>query len=123
VLVFWLVTLMALEGGDVAVLTTHGEAGGRATRTWLAQADGAFWIEAANAARPFLRDLRRDPQAVLRWAGRVRRCRATVQPNPAGHRRIRALLRAHYGWRDPWIGLLADTRGSVALRLDCDDAT
>jgi hypothetical protein len=114
------VTLLALEGGGVVVLTTHGEQGERATRTWLARADGAFWIEAADEARPFLGDLRRDPTAVLHHAGRTDRCRATVVPNPEGHRRIRALLQAGYGWRDRWVGWLTDTSASHAIRLDCD---
>jgi hypothetical protein len=32
------------------------------------------------------------------------------------------MLRARYGWRDWWIGWLADTRASRALRLDCEAA-
>jgi hypothetical protein len=47
-------------------------------------------------------------------------CRAAVVDNPDGHRRIRALLAARYGWADRWIGLLANTSGSLALRLSCD---
>ena len=37
-------------------------------------------------------------------------------------RRIRDLLAARYGWADCWIGLVADTRRSVAVRLECGDA-
>jgi CheY-like chemotaxis protein len=68
----------------------------------------------------FLADLRRDPTAVLHHAGRRDPCRATIVPNPEGHRRIRALLRAGYGWRDRWVGWLTDTSASRAIRLDCD---
>jgi len=39
-----------------------------------------------------------------------------------GHRRIRSLLRARYGVADAWIGLLADTSRSVAIRLDPPEA-
>jgi hypothetical protein len=120
---FGLVTLAALEGGGVAILTTQGEQGDRGTRTWVARAEGAFWIEAADETGPFLHDLRRDPGAVLRRAGRAYRCRAEVVPNPAGHRRIRGLLRERYGWRDRWVGWLTDTSGSRAIRLDCDGGT
>lgn len=119
-LTFGAVTLVALEGGEVVVLTTRGEDGDRTTRTWVAPADGALWIEAAHEGRPFLRDLRRDPAAVLHHDGRSRTCRATVLPPPEGHERIRALLRQRYGWRDRWVGLLADTSDSRAIRLDCD---
>ena len=54
-LVFAAVTLLALEGREVVVLRTfdaHGQA--RETRTWIADADGYAWIEAANPQRPFL---------------------------------------------------------------------
>lgn len=117
------VTLVALEGREVVVLRTHAADGTeRATRTWIADADGAAWIEAANPERPFLRDLERMPELVLDRGGRPRRCRATVAANPDGHARIRDLLAAKYGWADCWIALVADTHRSLAVRLDCDAA-
>jgi hypothetical protein len=30
---------------------------------------------------------------------------------------VRAALRAKYGWRDAWVGLLVDSSRSVAVRL------
>jgi hypothetical protein len=44
---------------------------------------------------------------------------ASVASDPEGHARIRRLLAARYGWADRWIGLLADTSHSRAVRLDC----
>jgi hypothetical protein len=41
--------------------------------------------------------------------GRWHRCRAAVAENPGGHEHIRELLAQKYGWRDCWIGLIADT--------------
>ena len=115
------VTLLALEGREVVVLRTRDANGGeRATRTWIADADGAAWIEAANPERPFLHDLEREPTLVLDRHGRPRPCRASIASNPAGHAHIRALLAAKYGWADGWIALVADTRRSLAVRLDCD---
>lgn len=113
-------TLVALEGREVVVLRTF-DAGRRPreTRTWIADADGAAWIEAANPERAFLRELAADPDVELRRGGAWRRCRAQVRPNPEGHARIRALLRARYGWADRWVGMLADTRESSAVRLAC----
>lgn len=123
VLAFAAVTLVALEGREVVVLRTRAADGSeRATRTWIADADGAAWIEAANPERPFLHDLDRAPELVLDRAGTARRCHAIVAPNPDGHARIRALLAAKYGWADRWIALVADTRRSLAVRLDCEDA-
>ena len=108
---------------EVVVVHTHRADGpAHATRTWVADADGATWIEAANPERPFLHDLADRPQLELERGGAVLRCRASIVPNPAGHRRIRDLLAARYGWADCWIGLVADTRRSVAVRLECGDA-
>ena len=123
-LVFGVVTLYALEGHEVVVVRTRDAAGGeRATRTWIADADGAAWIEAANPERPFLHDLAREPTLTLDRRGRALRCRATIVPNPVGHARIRGLLADRYGWADCWIAMVADTRRSLAVRLDCDEGT
>ena len=114
------VTLAALEGREVAVLSTIDAAGTRQeTRVWVADDAGTAWVEAANTERPFLRALEQLPDVTLRRDGLARACRATVVPNPDGHERIRRLLAAKYGWADCWIGLLTDTSQSVAVRLDC----
>jgi hypothetical protein len=121
VLGFAAVTLVALEAQEVVVLrTTAPDGTRRETRAWVADEDGASWVEAANAARPFLAHLDGHPEVELRRAGAWRRCRATAVPGPAGHARIRRLLAARYGWADGWIGALTDTSGSVAVRLDCE---
>ena len=123
VVAFAAVTLFALEGREVVVLRTRGADGGEhATRTWIADADGAAWVEAANPERLFLHDLEREPTLVVDRHGRPQRCRATIAENPGGHARIRDLLAAKYGWADCWIALVADTERSLAVRLDCDDA-
>ena len=118
---FAAVTLVALEGREVVVLRTRGADGSEhATRTWIADADGTAWVEAANPERPFLHDLARDATLVVDRHGRHERCRATIADNPAGHTRIRELLAAKYGWADCWIALVADTSRSLAVRLECD---
>ncbi len=119
---FAVVTWVALEGREVVVVHTRAADGrAHATRTWVADADGATWIEAANPERPFLHDVAEEPQLELERGGAVVRCRAVIVPNPSGHRRIRDLLATRYGWADCWIGLVADTRHSVAVRLECGD--
>ncbi len=113
------VTWVALEGDDVARLSTRAADGGeRATRVWVADAEGAVWIEAANPERPFYRHLIANPLVVLERAGVPRAYRATTVPGREGHDRIRSLLRAKYGWADLWIGLFQDTSQSVAVRLE-----
>jgi hypothetical protein len=117
-LAFAAITLYALEGREVVVLRTRAPDGAlRETRTWVVDADGALWIEAAFAERPFLQQLLADPEVELERAGRVRRYRALPVPNPEGHERIRRLLADKYGWADWWVGLLQDTSGSIAVRL------
>ncbi|HJW68979.1 MAG TPA: hypothetical protein VJ829_06460 [Candidatus Binatia bacterium] len=60
------VTLVALEGVEVVQLRTTAPDGSvRTTRTWVADADGATWVEAANPERPFLRDLQAHPEVSL----------------------------------------------------------
>lgn len=117
---FAAVTLAALEGREVVVLRTWDAAGvARETRTWVADEDGYAWIEAANAERPFLVQLAARPELAMRRGGRTYRCAAARMPDPDGHLRIRRLLAAKYAWADRWIGLLADTQHSVAVRLAC----
>ncbi len=119
-LTFAAVTLLALEGREVVVLRTFDADGHvRKTRTWIADADSSVWIEAANPERPFLRDVRTNPQLELERGGHVYQCSAAVVPNPEGHERIRQLLAAKYGWADRWIGRLTDVSASLALRLRC----
>jgi hypothetical protein len=120
VVAFALVTLVALEGREVVVLETTGADGRpRRTRTWIADDGASAWIEAATPDRPFLLDLQRTPALVLERGGVRRPCRAEIAPDPEGHERIRAVLRARYGWADRWIGLVADTRRSRGVRLEC----
>jgi hypothetical protein len=121
---FAAITLVALEGQDVVVLRTFDAQGrARETRTWIAAENGSTWIEAATPERPFLGDVRDNPNIEVQRSAGVQRCRATVADNPEGHARIRRLLAAKYGWADAWIGRLTDTSRSLAVRLECQDPT
>ena len=119
VLGFAAVTLIALEGREVVQLRTVTPEGGvRSTRTWVADAEGAMWVEAANVQRPFLLDLGAHPDIELVRGGTVLPVRAVAVPGLDAHRKIRTLLAEKYGWADCWIGLLADTSHSEAVRLE-----
>lgn len=116
---FGAITVLALEGKDVAVLHTRDASGReRTTRVWVADDDGALWVEAATPERDFYRDLLAAPELDVERAGTTTRMRAVPEPGSAGHERIRGLLRAKYGWADRWVALLQDTSRSVAVRLD-----
>jgi ribosomal protein L3 len=117
---FVAVTVLALEGREVVVVETAGGDGGtHRTRTWIADDDEGAWIEAANPERPFVADVQKSAALVLERAGVRRACRAELVPNPDGHERVRRLLHDRYGWADCWIGLLADTHASLAVRVRC----
>ena len=116
---FGVVTMIALEGNEVVVLRTRGGDGAiRETRTWIADEDGAAFVESAHAERPFYLHLLGNPEIEVVRDGAVQTYRATPVPNPAGHQHIRRLLEEKYGWADTWIGLLQDTSGSLEVRLE-----
>ena len=91
-----LVTLFAVEGQEVVVLRTKTPEGEvRRTRIWVAEDD-----------------------AELERGGEIHLYRATPEPGPEGHEKIRSLLRQKYGWADLWVGAIVDTSSSIAIRLD-----
>jgi hypothetical protein len=115
---FAAITLTALEGNEVVVLRTRDPAGApRETRVWVADQDGALWVEAATPERAFYRDLMAQAEVEVVRGGIPVRALAQPEPGAAGHERIRSLLRAKYGWADHWVGLLQDTSRSIAVRL------
>lgn len=116
--VLLLITLVALEGGEVVVLRTTGNDGKvTETRLWIADEGGSAWIEAANEGRPFYRDILQRPDVELVRGGKVERFHAEPITTADGHPKIRRLLSEKYGWADWWIGLIADTSDSIAIRL------
>jgi hypothetical protein len=116
---FGAVTWYALESSNVAIVRTRDAAGAvLETHVWPAEEDGAIWLEAATPERPWLRHVEANPEVEVVQDGAARRYRATPAPGPEGHARIRRLLRAKYGWRDRWVGLLQDTSQSVAVKLE-----
>ena len=119
VALFGVVTLVALEGREVVVLRTLDERGQvRETRTWIADDGGHSWVEAANPERPFYQQILRQPEIEVVRGGEVQRVHAAPLPPEQGHALIRNLLAEKYGWADCWIGLIADTSRSTAVRLD-----
>jgi hypothetical protein len=117
---FAAVTWAALESAEVVVLRTFDTDGkSHESRVWIADDDeGGTWIEAAEPQKPFYLRLIARPEVELLRGGETQALRAVPFPGAEGHRRIRELLAAKYGWRDAWVGLLVDTSASVAVRLD-----
>ena len=114
-----IITLVALEGREVVVLrTSDGEAESKETRTWIADYEGHAWVESANPERPFFRHIQAHPEVEVVRGGQVLEMRAVALPPAEGHALIRRLLAEKYGWADVWIGFIADTSQSTAVRLD-----
>ncbi len=111
-------TAIALEAREVAVLRTVDPDGGvRETRVWVADAEGAPWLEAATPERAWYLDVLHNPRIELVRQGRAQMLRAAPAPGEEGRLKIRSLLREKYGLADVWVGFFQDTSGSVAVRL------
>ena len=116
---FGAITLAVLEGPEVVVVHTTDAAGTpRPTRTWIADDNGFSWIEAANPQREFYQHIVVHSDIEVERHGEVRRYHAVPIATPDGHRLIRRLLAEKYGFADAWIGLIADTSRSLAIRLE-----
>ncbi len=103
----------------MVVVHTHDPSGNpRTRRTWIAYNEGFAWIEAANPDREFYRDIVANPEIEVGRHGELRRYHAVPLANPDGHQIIRRLLAEKYGLADCWIGLIANTSRSVAIRLE-----
>jgi hypothetical protein len=112
------VTWWALESSGVArVSTTAPDGGERVTHVWFVEDAGTLWLEAGAPENPWYRDVRERPELTFAADDRpAARYRAREVPGAAA--RVRALLRARYGWRDRWVGLWVDASRSTAVRLD-----
>ena len=97
--------------------TRTPEGGPRSTHVWYTEPDGELWLEAGTPENAWFRDVQADSALTFRADGRSARYVARVVDDPAGHARIRALIREKYGFRDRWVGLIVDTSRSVAVRL------
>jgi len=118
-LAFAAITLVALEASEVVVLHTALDTNPpRETRVWVVDFGGAAWIESASPERDFYRDILANPEIELSRNGRRFAYRAVPFTGPTGHELIRSLLAEKYGWADRWIGMIADTSNSIAIRLE-----
>lgn len=117
-LAFAALTLFALEAGDVAVLITQRPGDSvRETHVWWAEDAGTLQIEAATPERAWLAEALAAGEIEVERDGRRERFRVERIDSAGAHDRVRSLLRAKYGWRDAWVGLLQDTSRSLAVRL------
>lgn len=112
------ITWIALESSDVAVVETRRVDGGtRRTHVWWVEHAGTLWLEAGTPGNGWFVDVGRDPELRFSAGGRSGRYRAEAVRDPEAHPRLRALLRAKYGWRDAWVSIYVNQSRSIAVRL------
>jgi len=115
---FALVTWWALEGGGVAVVETHAPDGTiRSTRVWYVEPGGELLLEAGTPENAWFQDLQHEPRLTFKAGDLSARYVALPIAGEDAHRRVRSLMRAKYGLRDRWVGLLADLSRSIAIEL------
>ncbi len=118
VVAFSALTWLALESREVVVIRTHRDDGGiRETRIWIADAEGAWWLEAASPESEWYRDILADPRVEVIRGGRTVPLLATPLPGEEGHEKIRRLLRQKYGLADLWIAMIQDGSASVLVSV------
>ncbi len=115
---FAAITVYALEAGGVAIVETRAPDGStRETHVWYAEPDGELWLEAGSPDNPWFADARRSGRLTLRADGLSGDYAVAVFEDPEPRARVRAALRAKYGWRDRWVGLFVDQAKSLVVRL------
>ena len=118
VVAFGALTWLALESREVVLIRTRQSDGGvRETRIWIADAEGAWWLEAASPESDWYQDVLADPRIEIVRAGRTVPLLAAPVPGEEGHAKIRRLLRQKYGLADLWIAMIQDGSRSVLVAV------
>jgi hypothetical protein len=112
------VTWWALESGGVAVVETQRtDAATRSTHVWYVERDGEIWLEAGSPTNGWFVDTQRNAELRFVAGDLDGRYLAAAVSDASGHRQIRDMIRAKYGFRDRWINWIIDTSDSLAVRL------
>jgi len=113
------VTYVALEVGDVAIVETPRLEGLEARRThiWFVQEAGGIFLEAGRPDNPWVKDLNHTSTIILRGSKIDGTYSFTVYEDIESHHRIRSLMRKKYGWRDRWVDFLFDLSESTMIEI------
>ena len=97
------------------MITTDAKNKRSTTRIWIVEEAGQLYLEAGHPDNPWVLDLKGADQLELKGGGLDGRYSFRVVADD--HDRIRALMRAKYGWRDQWLSLIFDTSQSQLVEL------
>jgi len=105
-------------GGEVVVLATSTDEGGRRheTKLWVVEDNHQLWIRAGQPGSEWMQRLEANPHVSLTRNGEKRTYRAVLIPKQ--RERINRLMAERYGWADWLIGLLRDESQTIPIRLD-----
>jgi hypothetical protein len=84
---------------------------------WYTEPKEELWLEAGTPENAWFQDVQQNPVLTFIANGSSARYAARPVHDPSAHTRIRSLIREKYGFRDRWVGLIADTSHSVAVQL------
>ena len=115
------VTYVALESGNVLTAQTIDQKTGEArdTHIWFVEDERGLFLEAGSPQNPWVQDLVDGSTLGLKGKGVDGDYQFVIQPGR--HSEIRTMMRARYGWRDRWIGLLFDVSRSQLIEVKKND--
>jgi hypothetical protein len=103
---------------EVAVLRTKGTGHiEHYASVWYVRANHALWIRAENRGRPWLAEIRANPQVELAVDGQTRVYEAKAIDAPDYQAYIDAEFRKKYGAAD-WVRSLQGDRDTLPIRLE-----
>ena len=113
------ITFFALEYGDVAVVETMDKSTGkqRLTHIWHVQTGDQLFLEGGSPTNPWVQDLEYLSTIRLIGNGIDGEYAFVIRDDDDNHAEIRALMRAKYGWRDRWVGIVFDTSKSMLIEV------
>jgi len=123
ILVLLVTTYIALEQSDVLIVETFDGSlqQPRYTHIWFVENKGTIYLEAGHPQNPWIVDLANGHTLGIQGANLDGWYAFNLDISDEGHQQIRTLMRAKYGWRDWWIGLLFDTSQSQLITLAFTD--
>ena len=113
---------VAAESGEVCVLSvTDAKGEVHTTRIWIAEDGGQGWIRGGSQAGGWASRAAKVGKVELRRAGEAVRYRTLRETDADARRRVNALFREKYGWRDTLISWMLgdpDRSGALILKLE-----
>lgn len=107
-------------GGEVVVLETENEQGGRfETSLWIVDLYGDTWLRSGDPNAAWLMRIRNNPEVIVIRDGERLPYHAEIVPDFGS--RINAGMAEKYGFANTIVSTVHDGDGVVAIRLEAKD--